>query len=327
MELPSEPVRRAVVQRYADLSARLRDEIGERPLVLPTADFFPDAFSSDDAGLQRLVTRMQRHAGLDDIPIRATVVGDDEPKTSSSCSSGACSVPVGARGEAPRLVDTGEHWELNVPAPELGAPVVLTTMIARALGRVFLVETAAESVPEPVDVTADLAAVLLGFGPLMLEGSYIYSKSCGGPQVGQATHLGVGDLALATALFIALGQHPHRPALKELGTTQKALLVEAIDWTKSNPAMIRQLAASPERVARGEFQLADTKPWLLRVFGKRKPEGPHDLPDDFTLADLEALAPTTAMDGPRRVAKPDPARDELSALVAEALTEAHSDAE
>jgi hypothetical protein len=320
MDLPGEPVLRAITQRYGDLLARLGGEMGTRPLVLPNGECFPDAFTADEASAQRLIRRMQHHAGLEDVPLDAHIVDDGSTPASSSCSSGACGVPTERLGEAPRLVDHGDRWTLNVPAAELKAPVVLTTMAARALGRVFLVETAdGAGVPEPVDVTADLAAVTLGFGPLLLQGAYIYSKSCGGPSVGQATRLGVSELAVATALFIALGRHAPRKALKELDTTQRAALDGAIDWAQSNDALVELLRKDPARVARGEFTLSDPRPWLLRVLGKKKGPSSADLPEDFSVADLETLA---AQVGPTAAPKPrraDPKRDELRALVSEAL--------
>ena len=70
----AEPVVRGVVQRYAQLLAKLGDEIGQRPLVLPTAEFFPDRFQGDVKSLRRLIQRMQKHAGMSDIPIEASLV-------------------------------------------------------------------------------------------------------------------------------------------------------------------------------------------------------------------------------------------------------------
>src|SRR6185295_18893087 len=93
MELPPEAAVRAIVQRLGRLRVRLREEIGARPLVLPNGDFFPDAFGSDTRSVTRLVTRMQRHAGIEDIPIHPRLVGDASEQA-SSCSSGACAAPL-----------------------------------------------------------------------------------------------------------------------------------------------------------------------------------------------------------------------------------------
>lgn len=328
MELPEPSALRGVVERYATLVARLGEEIGQRPLVLPTADFFPDRFTPDAPSARSLVRRMQAHGGLADIPIEVQVVGSDAPAPASSCSSGACAAPATTTDTMPRLVDRGASWQLNVPAAELAHPVVLTTMAARALGHVFLVETLDEgaAIETPEEATADLCAVALGFGPLMLQGAYIYSKSCGGPSVGRATFVGLPELSMAVALFAEIGRHELRAALRELDTTQRSLLGEAHALVKGNPSLVEQLRSDPRRVAEGHFELREAEPWLVRVLRGKRRAAAHDLPDDFTIADLERVARAAP------VARPAPKKktrhpDELAALVDEALAGTPADAE
>jgi hypothetical protein len=208
---------------------------------------------------------------------------------------------------------------LNIPHYELAHPVVLTAMVARALGHVFLVETlpSGARVESPVEVTADYAAVALGFGSLMLEGAYIYSKGCGGPQIASVTAASLGELALVYALFIETGKHAARRAIGALGTTQQAVLSEAHAWAKSNAALVKALAADPASVARGSVRLEEAKPWLLRVLGRGS--GHEEPPKDL-------IGRTTSPD-PVKDRTADPERDELRSLVDEALREARSDAE
>ncbi len=215
------------------------------------------------------------------------------------------------------MIDHGDRWILRVPASELRHPVVLTTMMARALGHVLLVEALPSGAASeaPAELTADYAAVALGFGPLLLEGAYIYSKGCGGPQVAQLTHASLPELAVLTALFVEMRSLSARHALRELGTTQTALLGEALEWAKSNRELCSRLAEDPARIAASDYTLADTKPWLLRIFGKRKQAVDPDLPPDLPIA----KAPST----PKLA---DPEREELRALVDEALSAAHADA-
>src|SRR5690242_177272 len=145
-ELPDRATLRVIVERYARLLAAVGDELGERPLVVPTGEFFPDRYDGDPASVGRLVARMAAHAGLGDVPLTARVVDVDAPEAPhQGCSSG-CAVPVASAAGVPRLVDDGDGFVLNVPSAELGHPVVLTTMVARALGHVFLVETGAPGV-------------------------------------------------------------------------------------------------------------------------------------------------------------------------------------
>src|SRR5690606_31026214 len=131
------------------------------------------------ASVQKLVARMQEHAGMCDVPISVSVVTDGiESTASSNCSSGACAVPTVTGHGIQRLVDEGSSWRLQLLEAELKHPVVLSTNVARSLAYVFLMETQEdlEVIEPPVDITADMTAVALGLGALMLQGSYIYAK-------------------------------------------------------------------------------------------------------------------------------------------------------
>jgi len=310
MELLADAVRIAIVERYARLLSAVGREIGVRPLVLPNATCFPDRFTGDEESASQLVERMRVHAGLEDVPLGTRVVEADAPPREAGCSTAGCGVPAQASGATPRLVEQGEGWLLQIPEPELSHPVVLTTMIARALGHVLLLEALpAGTAPEqPVDLTADYAAVGLGFGPLLLEGSYIYAKSCGGPQIAQVTRAAPEELAVLAALFVAMGGHSVRRARAELGTTQSALLGEAHEWVRANPELVEALKAAPELVAAGGYAPRTESGWLTRLFARGKKAAP--------------AAPAEP-----RERKADPRADEIRALVDEALAPLPSEAE
>jgi hypothetical protein len=335
MELPSGQVMRAVIQRYARLVTRLEDELGERPLVLPNGSFFPDRFLGDEASVQQLVKRMQQHAGIRDIPVNVRVVTDGvEPDSGSNCSSGACGVPTVTGRGIQRLVDEGSAWTLQLLDVELKHPVVLSTNIARSLAYVFLMETQDEEeiIEPPVDITADMTGVALGLGTLLLQGSYIYAKSCGGPSIACVTKLSCPELAVALAAFIARGDHSVRSALKELDTTQRTLLSEAHALFESNRHIVHLLRDKPATLASGSFDLNEAKPWLSRVFGRKKQithESPLDaLAQGADLSELEnmltEMPPSSAA---RRPSRPPKAPDELKDLVAEAFGSTRAEAE
>lgn len=335
MELPSGQVVRAVIQRYSRLISRLEDELGERPMVLPNGNFFPDRFTSDQNSVQKLVARMQEHAGISDIPIRVSVVSqEDAAPASSSCGSGGCAVPTIAAHGLERLVDEGDGWRLQLLEAELRHPVVLATNIARSLAYIFLVETKDEHevIEPPVDITADMTAVALGLGSLLLQGSYIYAKSCGGPSIARVTKMSCPELAIAFAAFIVRGDHSVREALKELDATQRDLLSEAHLLFESNRHVVSQLRNAPGKLAEGDIELTEAKPWLSRMFSRRK-----GLPDRDPLealaagAELEELEnmltempPSSAARRPTRSARPVP-DDDLKQLVAEAFGSVRAD--
>jgi hypothetical protein len=352
MELPDLARRAELVRRYAHLLEHFGAELGDRPMVRQNGDFFPDPFHGDGESLTRLVRRLQSHAGLADVPIEvrlSSVDADDSEGSGGSCGTGSCGsgacapTKVGSTGAKARLEERPSGWVLNVFDAELHHPVALTCTLARALAHVFLAETQSGAAPveAPFDLSVDLTAVALGLGTLVLEGSYIYSKSCGGPSVSQLTTLPVGELAVACALFIAVGGHSGRRALTELGTTQRVLLSEANDWAASNPSILRQLVDEPGLLAVRAPELTDTRSWLLRLFD-RKPRPPKEPSLERALSgalgDAELLGLARAARDPKAsrrsvAARRDPGngnaasassardanRDELRALVDEAL--------
>lgn len=330
MQLPPPQVTRAVIQRYARIVERYDAELGARPMVLPNGSFFPDRFERDELSLAKLVSRMQEHAGMGDIPITSHVVPRGaEQAALSSCSSGGCGLPSTAGSGVPRLVEEDGRWRLQVPEAELAHPVALTTNIARSLSFVFLVETQEEGeiLEPPVDVTADLVAVALGFGALMLQGSYIYAKSCGGPSIASVTKVSVGELAVAFALFAARGNHSLRPAMRALEATQRAVLDDANALVQSNRALVGRLDHEPSSVAAGKFELDEARSWLSRLFGRKATQAPQpllggELDASMSLEDLEAILidmPPASSAGRAKRARTDPKHEELKALVSEAL--------
>jgi len=329
--LPDLAGRGELVRRYAHLLHHFGKEIGARPLVRQNAEFFPDRFDKDAPSVERLVRRLQTHAGLLDVPLGVRLVplelAEAGTNAGKGCGSGACGTGCGTPGVSEdgtisRLEETAQGWTLNVFDAELHHPVALTTQLALALAEVFLAETSSAQAPveAPRGVSRDLACVALGLGSLVLEGSYIYSKSCGGPSVTRLTELSVGEIAIAQALFIALGRSTARGfgrgALSELGTTQRALLDEANDWAASNSALVTQLAANPGQLATRAPEVREARSWLLRVF-ERSPERTSG--DELPELSLDRPAPPGAarITAPRRPRTRE--QEELAALVDEAL--------
>lgn len=306
MDLPADAAR-ALIERYARIRARLGEEIGERPLVLPIAEFFPDEFRGDLPSVKRLAKRMQKHAGMADIPVRVAVLDPETDQAAGGgCSSGACAVPKhGAQADFARVSEVNDEWLLQVPTAELRHPVVLTNNLARALSLVFLMETRDPEQPleEPLDATIDIAAVALGFGELLLEGSHIYQKSCGGPSIGKVTGLTHPELALLCALFVGLGEHSARKLKKQLPPTQAESFGNAWEQVREHRALLDALRTTPERVAEGFFS------W--KGLGEK-----HD--DEPSLMELEK-ALRAAPPKSKRKKERDSADDELSELVGEAL--------
>jgi hypothetical protein len=345
MDLPANDACRELVRRYAGLLDTFAAELGERPMVLPNSDFFPDAFRADEASVHRLVRRLCKHAGMSDIPIDVRLVATGEGAAAGGCGTGACSTggsstggsgggacgPGGSESELPvaRIAEAAEGWQLSVYDVELAHPSLLTTRLVRALAGVFLAETSSSraAVEPPLGVSIDLTAVALGFGTLMLEGSHVYQKGCGGPSVAQLTTLSVSELAVAFALFIERGDHKARSALRELSATQQALVSKACAWARSNRAQLALLRTAPAQLIDAPLEFSPARPWLARLIEGRSSPAAAPAPGlgleaalaAATLDEALAHAPEHLPAPPRRPSRVDPRRAELQSLVDEAL--------
>lgn len=288
----SDDAARELARSYAGLVAGLAIPAGDPLLVLPNAEFFPDKFTADVASVERLVARMQGYAGLEAVTIDVEVTGELAGTSAGGCGtggcgSGACEVPA-PRADAPRLARTEAGYRLRVPADELANPIVLTARLATSLGAVALVERHPEGSELVLDGTqAEMAAVALGFGVLLLEASYMYRKACGGPSVACATGLGLRELAWLFSLAAAREQHSLRAALAELGTTQRALVKDAATLAAESRTLVRLLQDNPARAARGDFRLRQGGSLWSRLFPRRERPRTEEARLEAALAALE----------------------------------------
>ncbi len=367
MSLPPDTTTSLLIRKMGALYHRLDREIGTRPLVLPDSKYFPDAFSADEKSVAKLVRRMASHAGMPDVPIRVKGIGNEHPDASeksccgggchsepttsseatsdtasaskkahssaSSCGSGACGscdpTPDSEMAE-PRLVDLGDCWLMQIPVREFGHDIVLTTNVAKTLGLIFLLDTLPSGavLEEPVNLSAEIAATALGFGALLLEGSYLYSKSCGGPKIGRITRLSCSELAILTALFVARGKHKPGALKRHLGTTQAAAFREAEALVHSNRNIVDMLASDAGKLACGNFSLRTSTTLWDRLFGEKSSKSNTALSSgDVDIHELEAMLeiepPPVKRHKPR---SPDRVHEELRALVDDAFAESAEDA-
>lgn len=151
-------------------------------LVQPTGKYFPDVFDGGQKGVRKLLKRVIKHAGLSDIPIslRIPKPKDELLSGGGGCSSGGCSTSgAGGGGErVQRIVETDEGYAVSILPQEVANPTVLTVAMVRAVSHIFLKEA---ELYEAFDVgegelAIDLAGTMLGFGVLLSNGAYLYSK-------------------------------------------------------------------------------------------------------------------------------------------------------
>lgn len=287
MDLPAELQLRWLLRRTAILL-----ELGCEPvsgLILPTGDFFPDKFDGSGGSFAALMGRIQRHAGLGDLPVELTLVTPEGDTQTVGCASGAC----GSGGKIDTRLDRVSRREDGTYAVAIGVaeaknPTVLTTTLVRAVATMFMIESGAYEglIPADREPATDLAAVLLGFGVIVANGSYIYMKGCGGVSVHSATRMPVDEVTVALALFCKLHKIEGRMAARYLELTPREHLDEALVWASSNMALVEMLREAPGTVEADEYAIAPARSWLARVLGglggKKKSEA-------STEDDLDAL--------------------------------------
>ncbi len=279
MDLPSETQIRWIFRT----TARLLDAGAEpvRGLVLPTGDYFPDAFDASPKAVAALFARIQEHAGLSDIVAEINVAAPDGSVQKASCGSGGCGGGGNFDTKLDRIARHSDgSYAIAVGAGEVRQPAALTTALTRAVSLMFLVESgAAETLPpRDIEAAADLAGALLGFGVLLANGSHIYMKGCSGVQVHSATKMGVEEMGLALALFCALHDVPDRLAQKHLETTPREAFDEGAVWVASNRKLVKMLRSDPAAIEEDRYTIGEARSWLARALGigKKKATTPED---------------------------------------------------
>lgn len=321
MDLPAETQLRWILRHTASLLQQGAEPVSG--LIQPNADFFPDRFDGSPASLVSLTRRVQEHAGLGDLKVDLAVVTPEGEAQTVNCSSGACggTGKIEARLDRVGVREDGSY-SVAVSVGEIKNPTVLTTALVRSVAFMFMNEAGAYEgiLPPDREPVTDLAAVMLGFGVLAANGSYMYMKGCGGVQVHSATKMPVDEITVALGLFCRLHDLTERAAARHLELTPKEHFEEGYAWASSNAAAVRLLRAKPQAIHEDSYALSPSRSWLSRVLGvgqKKRAQTPED-----EIAALErSLAEGAAKVAPKRALSAEKQRKlaELKALVDESL--------
>ncbi len=268
MELPHEDNLRWIVSQYARLRAAHGEAIGVPELVEPTGEFFPDAFTPSAPGVATLLRRMLAYSPVaDDIAMELAFVEGEGG--GGGCGTGGCGTGGAAGTLAAEAVRNGDGYRLTMPVREVGAPVTLAAALARCVGGMILGEADEDVAHDERLEAAEIAATLSGFGVLLLAGSCVYTKSCGGLRAHQGTALDVPSSAVALALFVRVHERKAGRARRHLETTQTEAFDAALRWVDSRPKLVSALRSHPESLTDGVFPVEETKGLLARLFGGR----------------------------------------------------------
>jgi hypothetical protein len=268
MDLPTDDSIRRIVKAFAHLRAAHGAAIGSPALLQPTSAYFPDEFRPDGRSVAQLLKRMMGYAPLSSELGIELALSMPEPSQAGGCGGAACSSGGGGGPAGVDVHELDEGYRVVVAAPDVGNPDLLSASLARSVGALVLHEAG-----EPVGAeTSEIAAVVCGFGVLLLNGSAVWAKSCGGLRMAQATVLPVEELAVALALFAGVHGHKVSVVRRHLGTTQREALDVADDWVESNPFLMESLRDRPARLESGVLDLEPVRGVFGQWLHKRKLE-------------------------------------------------------
>ncbi len=281
-ELPPPSALAWMVREYASFRAEHAEVIGDPELVLPDDTFFPDPVTPSAEGVNTLLRRTMTYAPLaEDLLVTFDFQTPGEGDVGGSCSSGGCGSGGGASSLATvrpaENVDGEDGYVVSLSTVDAGDPAKLMTSLARVTGSLVLHEGGDEQADDPARL--ELAAVAIGLGVLVVNGSYLYSKSCGGARVHQGTALAVTEAAALLALFCRV--HKVKPSLARspLALTQREAFDRALVFWESNERVIATLRTAPELLVGGTFTLDSERGPVARLlgwFGNRDKQGSRD---------------------------------------------------
>lgn len=276
MEL-SDASLRSIVAHLAHLRAAYGEVLDDPDLVEPNGEYFPDDFAVDTAGVKRLLARIMTYAPLStDLEVELGVVEPEgDAHAGGGCGSGACS-PGEAKSKGQKVlrpaVETADGYVAVLHASDAGDPTVLTTSLARSVGRIVLFEADEDVDPRDESALSELTALACGLGILLLNGASVYKKGCGGMRRHQATFLSVEELALALALFVRTTDKKPGTVRKHLEVTQREAFDDALAWVDGQPKLVKALTEDPETLEDGVFVLEERKGLLTKLLARKRDE-------------------------------------------------------
>jgi hypothetical protein len=205
-------------------------------------------------------------------------------------------------------VETDDGYLAVLASTDAGDTTVLTTSLARSVGRIVLFEAGEDVDARDEGPLSELTAVACGLGTLLLNGASVYKKGCGGMKQHQATFLSVDEIALAVALFVRVTDAKPGRVKKHLAVTQREAFDNALSWVDDQPKLVKALTDEPETLEDGVFVLEEKKGLFGKLLGRKRSDE-----DDLDLVPMSKPKPSTLSEEERRRIA------ETKALVEEAL--------
>ncbi|MDP2315762.1 MAG: hypothetical protein Q8P41_22885 [Pseudomonadota bacterium] len=228
------------------------DPLLTRPLVLPAPAFFPDPWTPDEAGVERILRRLLAYAGLPDARVRAEV--DREPDTTIAGWSGAAARHRnGAAGWY--MGRDGGTYEFGVDANFNHRPESLVAVLAHETAHAWRDTVGVQQDNRDAEeLLTDLTTVYLGFGVLTTNAAWQFRGVSDGLASGwekqQAGYLDFRTFAFLLALLAharKLGWWERTRLAWNLSPNQRAAFrVSYNRITLDRAEMLQEIGVRPE---------------------------------------------------------------------------------
>ncbi len=265
-------VLRPIAVAYGRILEKLGDVLDAPALVLPDAKHFPDTFKADPESVMRFFARMRSYTPLaDDLPVKVRFVEEDG-ESEKACGSGGCSAPK-LPGRYCRVDKDDDGYIVDLHVADVSNPTVLAASLARSTGGLLLLEGNVEVEPVEFGALAEVAAIATGLGVLILEGTSVMSKSCGGVREHRATFTSTEEAAIGVGIFCELHHASLGSARTQLAATQAEAIDYAFSWVRSNDEILHHLRTQPELIATDLFRISPPSGAIgrfFRAFSKRR---------------------------------------------------------
>jgi hypothetical protein len=257
-DLPSEEERERLLDALTTLVRRMGFEsLVSSPLVVGTREFFPEPVPRTVGGLRGVLRRLLVFAGLSELQpgLHVFEAGDELSAELADGASKHTEVPAFFAGiEEPSATIPARTALFGFDVTRWGDPELLLGALAHEVAHAYRRDRGLEVIDrETEERLTDLTAVVLGFGPLVVNAAYIHRSTVeqSGGWVSQevtltrAGYLPAEELAFLLAVVVRvrdLSKEHRRALLDELAGAQRRMVEASLRALPPRGDLLRRLA-------------------------------------------------------------------------------------
>ncbi len=201
------------------------------PVILPTSDFFPDAYSGTEPEVRSLVERVSGYMGVrrDRIVVEVDADGDVLPDDVAFLEGSSHGEAGHYRLERGRAV-------VSLSMSQMRSPVALIATVAHELAHERLLGED-RIVPERHDgeQLTDLVTVYLGLGVFNANAAFQFSQSRHGWRSQRLGYLSQPMFGYALACWSVMRGDPRPLWAKHLDTNPRVYMKQGLKYLRANP--------------------------------------------------------------------------------------------